>query len=258
MAAPTAVPAPDADGKLTQKLAAASLASEANGKSNGHAHAHAHANGNGAAENGNDDEDDDDDEGEDGADGADGAAKKKSGKKGKKKSGAAKKKAKAAKERQANGLGIKQTEPEPTIPLSQVWPQGGYPEGETVPYDESKFDDARKRTTLEELRERERMLQDGEGNSYDHIRKASEVHRQVRKYARATIKPGMSMTEIAELIEDKVRLLAGEDPDNPFEAGMGFPLGLSLNECAAHYTPNAGDKRSELWKQWCQRRRWVS
>jgi methionyl aminopeptidase len=26
-------------------------------------------------------------------------------------------------------------------------------------------------------------------------------------------------------------------------AGIGFPTGLSLNECAAHYTPNAGDTR---------------
>lgn len=51
------------------------------------------------------------------------------------------------------------------------------------------------------------------------------------------------MTEIAELIENKVRFLAEEDPTDPFVAGMGFPTGLSLNECAAHYTPNAGDKR---------------
>lgn len=103
----------------------------------------------------------------------------------------------------------------------------------------------RERTTLAERKERERLLQEGEGNSYAHIRKAAETHRQVRRYARSAIQPGMSMTEIAELIEGKVRLLAEEDPENPFAAGMGFPTGLSLNEVAAHYTPNAGDKRSE-------------
>ena len=26
------------------------------------------------------------------------------------------------------------------------------------------------------------------------------------------------------------------------EAGLAFPTGCSLNHCAAHYTPNAGDK----------------
>ena len=89
-------------------------------------------------------------------------------------------------------------------------------------------------------------MQEGEGNSFSHIRKAAEVHRQVRKYARGAIQPGMTMTDIAELIENKVRLLAeDQSPEDPFAAGMGFPTGLSLNEVAAHYTPNAGDKRSE-------------
>lgn len=227
-------PAPDADGKLTEKLAAASLA-------NPEAH---QGNGNGGAEAADDDDDDDAEDGEEGAAGGEGAAKKKK-KKGKK-SGAAKKKAKALKEKQANGQGIPQTSPEPTIGLSKIWPNGDYPEGLTVPYDETKFvDDARSRTTPEELRERERLMQEGDGNSFAHIRKAAEVHRQVRKYARGAIQPGMTMTEIANLIEDKVRLLSEHDPANPFAAGMGFPTGLSLNECAAHYTPNAGDKRGE-------------
>ena len=121
----TGVPAPDADGKLTEKLQAASLAP---------------ANGNGAAAataEGGDDSDDDDEEG--GEEAASASKKKKS--KGKKKSGAAKKKAKAAKEKQANGLGLTQTSPEPTIGLSKIWPNEDYPEGETVPYDESKWDE---------------------------------------------------------------------------------------------------------------------
>jgi methionyl aminopeptidase len=55
----------------------------------------------------------------------------------------------------------------------------------------------------------------------------------------------MSLTEIAEGIEDSVRALTGhqglEDGDAQI-AGMGFPTGLSINHCAAHYTPNAGNK----------------
>jgi methionyl aminopeptidase len=46
------------------------------------------------------------------------------------------------------------------------------------------------------------------------------------------------MTEIAESIEEGVRALA---EGNDLASGQGFPTGLSLNNCAAHYTPNPGD-----------------
>lgn len=29
--------------------------------------------------------------------------------------------------------------------------------------------------------------------------------------------------------------------ENGLEAGLAFPTGCSINNCAAHYTPNAGD-----------------
>ena len=75
-------------------------------------------------------------------------------------------------------------------------------------------------------------------NNYNAIRRAGEVHRQVRKYAREHIKPGMTMTEIADMIEDTVRALVEADGQL---RGIGFPTGLSLNNVAAHYTPNPGD-----------------
>ncbi|KAF9024149.1 peptidase M24A, methionine aminopeptidase [Hymenopellis radicata] len=76
--------------------------------------------------------------------------------------------------------------------------------------------------------------------TYQHIRRAAEVHRLVRRHARKTIRPGMTMTEIAENIEDGTRALVEA---NGFESGVGFPTGLSLNHCAAHYSPNAGDTK---------------
>lgn len=76
-------------------------------------------------------------------------------------------------------------------------------------------------------------------DNFNDLRRAAEVHRQVRQYAQKTIKPGMTMTQIAELIEDSSRALVEEDG---LLRGIGFPTGLSLNHCAAHYTPNAGDK----------------
>jgi len=46
------------------------------------------------------------------------------------------------------------------------------------------------------------------------------------------------MTQIVENIEAGTRALVEE---NGLESGVGFPTGVSLNNCAAHYTPNAGD-----------------
>jgi methionyl aminopeptidase len=84
-----------------------------------------------------------------------------------------------------------------------------------------------------------KALDESMHTNYNDLRHAAEVHRQVRQYARKTIKPGMTMTEIAELIENATRALVEEDG---LVRGIGFPTGLSLNHIAAHYTPNAGDK----------------
>jgi methionyl aminopeptidase len=82
------------------------------------------------------------------------------------------------------------------------------------------------------------MAMEDPETTYQDIRRGAEVHRQVRKYARKVIKPGMTTTEIAELIENGTRALVEGDG---IDGGVGFPTGLSLNNCAAHYTPNAGD-----------------
>lgn len=57
-----------------------------------------------------------------------------------------------------------------------------------------------------------------ENDNYNEARKAAEVHRQVRKYAQKVIKPGMTMIEIADIIENGTRNLIEE---NGLEAGIG-------------------------------------
>ena len=175
---------------------------------------------------------DDDEEAEEGgqADGAgEGAAKKKKKRKPRKK-----KKAGAG---GASGGGAKGQSAPPRIPVAQLFPDGSYPVGEEVNY---KNDNAY-RTTSEEKKALDRMNED----FLRDYRLSAEVHREVRKYAQKTIKPGMSLTEIAELIENGTRHLTGhmglEEGDNIL-GGVAFPTGLSLNHCAAHYTPNAGNK----------------
>lgn len=71
------------------------------------------------------------------------------------------------------------------------------------------------------------------------MRRAAEVHRQVRQYVQTIIKPGMKMIDIANIIESSVTKLVEADG---LKSGFGFPTGLSLNNCAAHWTPNPGDK----------------
>lgn len=153
--------------------------------------------------------------------GAGGGAKKKKKKKPKKKKAAAK----------------VQTDP-PRVKVSDLFPAGNYPPGEEVEYkNEQAY-----RTTNEEKRHLDRMNTE----FLSDYRQGAEVHRQVRAWAQKHIKPGMSLTEIAEGIEDGTRHLTGhlglEEGDN-IKGGIGFPTGLSLNHCAAHFTPNKGDKK---------------
>ncbi|PAV22041.1 peptidase M24A methionine aminopeptidase [Pyrrhoderma noxium] len=145
------------------------------------------------------DEDEADDLDEDGVAGTTGEPKKK------------KKKKKSKKKKS------EQTEP-PRVGLSKLFPDGIYPEGEIQEY----RDDNNWRTTSEEKRYNERMIMEDPEETYQSIRRAAEVHRQVRRYARKVIKPGMSMIDIVETIEDGTRALVEE---NGFESGIGFPTG---------------------------------
>ena len=83
-------------------------------------------------------------------------------------------------------------------------------------------------------------------------RKAAEVHRQARQWVQESVKPGQTLLDIAEGIDDSVRALlghAGLEPGDSLEAGMGFPTGLCLNHQVAHYTPNPGQKDVVLQQQ---------
>lgn len=140
-----------------------------------------------------------------------------------------KKKKNNKKKKKTNGPAV-QTEP-PSVGISRFFPSGEYPVGEEVEYNDNL-----KRTTDEEKRYLDRM----NNERFNDLRKAAEVHKTVRKYAQKYIKPGLTTMEIAETIENSVRALA--EGDSEIQAGMGFPTGLSINHCAAHYTPNKGDQ----------------
>ena len=151
-------------------------------------------------------------------------------------SGAAKKKKKRKPKKKKTGAKV-QSDP-PRVPLAQLFPNHSYPVGEEVEYK----NDNKYRTTSEEKRHLDRMKNDDFLRDY---RQGAEIHRTVRQYAQRMIKPGMSLTEIAENIENSTRALTehpGLEEGDAMKGGVGFPTGLNINHIAAHYSPNAGNK----------------
>jgi methionyl aminopeptidase len=65
------------------------------------------------------------------------------------------------------------------------------------------------------------------------IIQAGKIAKQVREFIKPLIKKDMPLIEIAELIENKIFELGGKP---------AFPVNLSINEIAAHYTPSYNDE----------------
>ena len=63
--------------------------------------------------------------------------------------------------------------------------------------------------------------------------KAGEIAKQVVDFAKELIKPEMKLIDIAKAIDAKIAELGAE---------IAFPVNLSLNEIAAHYTPEPEDE----------------
>lgn len=62
--------------------------------------------------------------------------------------------------------------------------------------------------------------------------KAGKIASQAREYGKKLFKPGAKIVDIAEAIEQKMRDLGAEP---------GFPVCISLNDMAAHYSPFIND-----------------
>ena len=65
------------------------------------------------------------------------------------------------------------------------------------------------------------------------ILKAGKIASEVKKYARTIVKSGIPLYEIAEKIEEKIKEKGGKP---------AFPVNLSIDNIAAHYTPSNDDK----------------
>nr|CAB3263762.1 methionine aminopeptidase 2-like [Phallusia mammillata] len=141
---------------------------------------------------------------------------------------------------------IKQQTDPPTIPVSEFFPNKIFPHGQECEYPADK--DGRSaawRTTSAEKKASDTSYEE----MWNDFRQAAEAHRQVRKHVQEFIKPGLTMIEICERLEQASRSLINE---NKLDAGLAFPTGCSLNNCAAHYTPNSGDKTVLTYDDVCK------
>jgi methionyl aminopeptidase len=66
----------------------------------------------------------------------------------------------------------------------------------------------------------------------------AKIHKNVGKKVRTYLRPNLTLKEIANFIETEIKIQTGFNIDNPIDKGIGFPTGLSINNLAAHYTPN--------------------
>ncbi len=76
------------------------------------------------------------------------------------------------------------------------------------------------------------MLTEEELEAY---RKAGKLLAEVREQARPLVKPGTTLLEIAEVVEESIAQRGGKP---------AFPCNVSVNEVAAHYSPPVNDDAS--------------
>lgn len=72
---------------------------------------------------------------------------------------------------------------------------------------------------------------------YNDFKKAGIIHKLVNNKVKNNLKAGMPALEITEIIENEIKILTKFDEKQPLKAGIGFPVGISINDVAAHFTP---------------------
>ncbi|GMM39195.1 hypothetical protein FOG51_03600 [Hanseniaspora uvarum] len=133
-------------------------------------------------------------------------------------------------------------------PIEEFYPKGTkFPEGKWINYDPNYYfegDNNLDRTTKLEERYNQSLAEHEQ--EWDDMRQAAEIHRRVRQNIQKKITVGMKLIDIVNNLEDNTRKFTSTtditQQKNTFKnGGIGFPTGISINEVAAHYTPNRGD-----------------
>ena len=73
---------------------------------------------------------------------------------------------------------------------------------------------------------------------YKDFKKSGIIHKIINQKIRNKLYDGISALELTEFIENEIKLYTKFDYNNPLKAGIGFPVGISINDVAAHFTPS--------------------
>ncbi|MCQ2820817.1 MAG: type II methionyl aminopeptidase, partial [archaeon] len=130
----------------------------------------------------------------------------------------------------------------PTKSIDEQYPDiSMFPKGEEIQYGDKLI----WRSTSKEKMEKEKDYT----TAIQCLRKSGECHRQIRKYAQTLLKPGIKLIDFCRKLEKMLNFIINTDGT---ECGQAFPTGVSLNNCAAHYTPNSGDETVLTYDDVCK------
>ena len=73
---------------------------------------------------------------------------------------------------------------------------------------------------------------------YTDFKKSGVIHKIVQQRVKDNLHNFKAALDIVEFIENNINELTKYDSTNPLKAGVGFPVGISINDVAAHFTPS--------------------
>lgn len=74
--------------------------------------------------------------------------------------------------------------------------------------------------------------------SYLDFKKAGIIHKIVTNRIKKQLNNFKSSLELTKYIEAEIKNLSNYDEKNPLKSGIGFPVGININNVAAHFTPS--------------------
>lgn len=77
---------------------------------------------------------------------------------------------------------------------------------------------------------------------YQNYKKSGTIHKIIQKNVRDKFDKFYNTLEIVEFIEDQIKTYSKYDENKPLNAGIAFPVGISINDVAAHDTPSNNHK----------------
>ena len=73
---------------------------------------------------------------------------------------------------------------------------------------------------------------------FNNYKKSGIIHKIVGQNIKNKLYDGITSLEIVETIENDINKYSKYDKLKPWDNGVAFPIGISINDIAAHFTPN--------------------